>query len=211
MSDNTSYPEDQYMNDSTTSYVRILHAVPDAPEVDIYANDNLVMDDLSFGEYTDYFMVPVGTYQIAVYPAGTKETPVAFNELTVEEDAIVTIAAVGNLSNVELLMVTDVDTEIDPKKAMVRFLHLSPNAPAVDITLPDGTVVFNNVSYREITTYTDVEPMTYTLQVRVAGTPTVVLTVPDLSLEEGEVYTIYAIGLAGDTPELEALLLLDGE
>jgi hypothetical protein len=77
--------------------------------------------------------------------------------------------------------------------------------------LPNGTVIFSNVSFKNVTPYIDVDPMNYTLQVRVAGTSDVVLTVPNVNLAADKYYTVYAIGLAGDEPGLEALLLLDGE
>jgi len=77
--------------------------------------------------------------------------------------------------------------------------------------LPDGTVIFSNTSFEQITSYIDVTPMDYTLQVRVAGTDTVVLTVPNVTLDADKYYTIYAIGLAGETPELQALLITDGK
>lgn len=210
MSDNIMYPEDEYMSDMRMGFVRVLHAVPDAPNVDVYANGAMIIEDIAFGEWTDYFMVPEGTYELTVYATGTFNNPVASNMLTVQEDSMITVAAAGTLSDIELLTIPDANSTMISDKAMVRFLHLSPNAPAVDITLPDGTVIFSNDSFREITPYIPVDPMVYTLQVRVAGTTTVVLTIPDIDLERDEFYTIYAIGLVGGTPELEALLLIDG-
>lgn len=131
--------------------------------------------------------------------------------LTVNKNSILTVAAVGTLSDIGLLVITDVNETRKPGKAMIRFLHLSPNAPAVDITLPNGTVIFSNISFKHITSYIDVVPMNYTLQVRVAGSSNVVLTVPNVNLTADKYYTVYAIGLVGETPELDALLLLDGE
>lgn len=125
--------------------------------------------------------------------------------------SILTVAAVGTLSDIGLLAITDANEPKKAGKALIRFLHLSPNAPAVDITLPNGTVIFSDVSFKHITPYIDVTPMNYTLQVRVAGTSNVVLTVPNVNLVEEKYYTVYAIGLVGEEPELEALLLPDGE
>jgi hypothetical protein len=51
--------------------------------------------------------------------------------------------------------------------------------------------------------------MNYTLQVRLAGTPDVVLTVPNVRLDPNKAYTVYAVGFAGREPKLEALLLTD--
>lgn len=199
------------VNDMSMGKVRVIHTVPDAPNVDIYANDKLIISNLAYGDYTDYLSIPEGAYKISVYVAGTKDSPVLSNMITVNKNSILTVAAVGTLSDIGLLAITDSNEARKPGKAMIRFLHLSPNAPAVDITLPDGTVIFSNVAFKHITPYIDVMPMNYTLQVRVAGTSNVVLTVPDVNLNADKYYTIYAIGLAGGSPELEALLLQDGE
>lgn len=190
--------------------VRAIHAVPDAPNVDLYVNDEMIVDNLAFGDYTDYLTVPEGTYEIALYVAGTKDSPVLSDSLTVDNNSVSTVAAVGNLNDIEFLAINDVDEDLITGMSMIRFLHLSPNAPAVDITLPDGSVVFSDTSFMEITPYTDVMPMEYTLQVRAAGTEDVVLTVPDVPLEADKYYTVYAIGLAGENPELQALLIEDG-
>ncbi|WMJ89196.1 DUF4397 domain-containing protein [Anaerocolumna sp. MB42-C2] len=207
MYNNTKYTG----NDMPTGYVRVIHTVPDAPNVDIYANDKLIINNLAYGDYTDYLSIPEGRYKISLYVAGTKNSPVLANMLTVNKNSILTVAAVGNLSDIGLLAIADTNGIRKPGKAMIRFLHLSPNAPAVDITLPDGTVVFSNIAFKHITNYTDVIPMNYTLQVRAAGTSNVVLTVPDVNLTADKYYTVYAIGLLGEKPELDALLLLDGE
>ncbi len=192
-------------------YVRIIHTVPDAPNVDVYANDKLILNNLAYGDYTDYLSIPEGIYKISLYVAGTKDSAVVSNMLTVNRNAILTVAAVGTLSDIGLLAIADANENGMRGKAMIRFLHLSPNAPAVDITLPNGTVIFSNVSFKHITPYIDVAPMNYTLQVRVAGTPNVVLTVPNINLSADKYYTVYAIGLVDKEPQLAALLLLDGE
>jgi len=207
MYNNTIYTEKEL----SKGYVRIIHTVPDAPNVDIYANDKLIVNNLSYGNYTDYLPIPEGMYKISLYVAGTKDSPVLSNMLTVNKNSILTVAAVGNLSDIGLLAINDANEVKKTGKAMIRFLHLSPNAPAVDITLPNGTVIFSNISFKHITPYIDVMPMNYTLQVRVAGTANVVLTVPNVNLDADKYYTVYAIGLVGGKPELQALLLLDGE
>ena len=191
-------------------YVRVIHTVPDAPNVDIYANETMIVEDLAYGEYTEYLAIPEGEYKISVYATGTTDAPVVTNMLNVEPNKVLTVAAVGMLNDIGLLAIRDVDDPEDTQKSMIRFLHLSPNAPAVDITLPDGTVVFDDVSFKQITPYRDVTPMNYTLEVRPAGSSDVVLSVPGVDLESGKYYTVYAIGLVGEEPGLEALLIQDG-
>lgn len=190
--------------------VRVLHAVPADLRVDVYAGRQQIAKNLSFGAISDYVSLPVGNHEIQVYAAGTTTTPVLRNMLMVEPNSIHTIAITGTPDTVGLLAISDRMDRMEQRRSMVRFCHLSPNAPAVDITLSDGTPLFRNVSYKQITQYLMVDPMNYTLQVRLAGTPTVVLTVPNVNLRPGMSYTIYAIGLVGEDPELSALLVTDG-
>lgn len=198
-------------NDMAMSYVRVIHTVPDGPNVDVYANDELIVSDLAYGDYTDYLTIPEGRYKISLHVAGSETPAVLSNMLTVNPGSIMTVAAVGTLDDIGMLAITDTNNTRNSREASLRFLHLSPNAPAVDITLPNGTVIFSNVSFKDITPYIDVPPMDYTLQVRVAGTSDVVLTVPNVNPMANNFYTVYAIGLVGGDPKLDALLIQDGD
>jgi hypothetical protein len=94
-------------------------------------------------------------------------------------------------------------------KAHVRFIHLSPDAPAVDVAVTSGPILFSNVAFKEASSYLPVDAGTYDLQVRLAGTTTVALSVPGVTLDAGKVYTVFAEGLATGTPALQAVLTVD--
>ena len=44
----------------TTAMVRVLHASPDAPNVDVYADGGKILSDVPFGGLSDYLKVPAG-------------------------------------------------------------------------------------------------------------------------------------------------------
>ena len=209
-SNNFSDSSFQEMKSSSMGYVRVLHALPDGPNVDVYANDKLIAKNLAYGNHSTYASLPEGTYKITLHVAGSKDSPILSNMLTVSNNSYSTVAAIDTSSEIEFLRIKDSNGPIERDKSMIKFVHLSPNAPAVDITLQDGTILFDNVKFKEVTSYINVMPNNYTLQVRLAGTSTVVLTVPDVNLQPNKIYTVYAIGLAGKKPALEALLLVDG-
>ncbi|WP_037372404.1 DUF4397 domain-containing protein [Anaerovorax odorimutans] len=202
------YNENQEM--SPIGHFRIFHTVPNAPNVDVYADDKLIIKNLPYSKYTTYAPIYEGIYNISLYETGTKDSPLISNMLTINKDDIITIAAIGTPETIGFLAISDNNMPMNSNMSMVRFAHLSPNAPAVDITLPDGTILFDNISFKELTQYIEVPGSNYTLQVRLAGTPTVALTVPNVNLNPNKRYTVYAIGLAGEMPELEAILTLDG-
>jgi len=191
------------------SCIRVFHAVPDAPAVDVYANDYLIVKNISYKHTSQYLNLPSGSTNIKIYPAGSMCNPVLNVNIVVPPMEILTVAAVGTLSTIGLLVIEEPKFCAPDCQTNIRFGHLSPNAPMVDITLKDGTVIFANVSFKDVSDYLRVAPGTYQLQVRIAGTNQVVLNLPPVDLEPKNFYTIYAVGLVGEMPPLEALLSLD--
>lgn len=188
------------------SFVRILHASPNAPAVDIYANGDLIVSNLAFSEFTQYLPVPSGNYNIKVYPTGNTTTPVINTDIYIPEGTVTNLAAVGILPDISLFQISESIIPANYGEPCVRFVHLSPNAPAVDIKLADDSIVFEDVSYKEVTNYVCVPAGTYSFKVTPTGSNDVVLTVPNVKLDKNYTYTIYAVGLAGGTPELQVLL-----
>jgi hypothetical protein len=66
-------------------------------------------------------------------------------------------------------------------------------------------VLFSNVAFKGVGEYLPVAAGSYDLEVRLAGTNTVALSVPGVKLDDGTVYTIFAMGLAGGQPSLTAV------
>ena len=85
------------------------------------------------------------------------------------------------------------------KNAKVRFVHASPDAPAVDIAVKNGPVLFTNVAFKGVGEYLPVGAGTYDLEVRLAGTSTVVLPLNGIALQAGKIYTVFARGFVGGT------------
>lgn len=196
-----------YMMQQANSYIRILHASPNAPAVDVYANENLIVENLEYKELSQYIPVQPGNYNITVYPSGEMENPVINTNVYIPKDTVSTIAAIGKLPDISLSTIPEPIIANDSGGPCIRFIHLSPNAPAVDIKLADDTKVFNNIPYKDITNYTCIPTGTYTFKVTPAGTNNVVITVPNVKLDPNNYYNVYAVGLVGETPALEALLI----
>ncbi|MGH4118418.1 DUF4397 domain-containing protein [Clostridium sp.] len=193
-----------------TSYLRVLHASPKSPAVDVYINDILKAKNLAYADFTDYIEVITGNYNVKIYAAGTKTSPVLSKNIFIPPGKIYTVAAIGLLANIDLLLIPETKITETNNMAYVKFAHLSPNAPPVDIVLPDGTILFKNISYKEFTDYIKVPAGTYILEAKPTGTKTTVLYVPNIKLKPGRFYTVYAIGLVNGTPGLQALIPLDG-
>jgi hypothetical protein len=142
-----------------------------------------------------------GTKNIKVNVSGTSTT-VIDADLRFDAYEHYSVFAIDEVSNLGALVLNDNLALPAAGNAHVRFLHLSPDAPAVDITLTDGTIVWGNIAFRQGTEFTPLPAGTYDLQVRVAGTETVALELPGVNLADGTIYTVFAKGfLAGSNDQ----------
>ncbi|TCK92455.1 uncharacterized protein DUF4397 [Natranaerovirga hydrolytica] len=199
------------MNERRTSYIRLFHASPGAPAVDVYANgETLLGEGLEFGEFTPYIPVRPGEYEIDVVLSDNPEQIVLSTVLDVPEREIYTVAVIGTVPDLEAFVIEDPVQRIPNSRLGLRFVHLSPNAPSVDIALPTGDIIFQDVAYKDIPDYLYVEPDTYSIQVFPTGTEDLVLQVPNMKLKKDRFYTVYAIGLVDDEPPLQVVIPLDG-
>ncbi|HCY74313.1 MAG TPA: cell wall anchor protein [Ignavibacteriales bacterium] len=178
------------------SRVLVTHASPDAPGVDLLVDNTVAGTNLTFPNSTGYLEVNSGTRNVKVNVTGTSTTAIEAN-LNLAADKNYSVFAVNNVASIEAIVLEDDLTSPASGKAHVRFVHLSPNAPAVDITLSDGTVVFGDYTFKEASAFTPLNAGTYDLQVRLAGSSTVVLDLPGISLTTGKIYTVFAKGLVG--------------
>jgi hypothetical protein len=178
--------------------VMVVHASPDAPGVDLLVDDvKKNSAALNFPNNTGYLELEAGTRNLKVNVAGTTTT-VINADVPFTKDMSYSVFAVDSVSVISAIVLTDDLTTPAAGKAHVRFVHLSPDAPAVDVAVAStGDVVFGNKAFKEYTAFTPLDAGAYNLDVRVAGTTTVALVLPTITLEAGKIYTVYAKGFLG--------------
>jgi uncharacterized protein DUF4397 len=190
-------------DDDAKTKVMVIHASPNAPNVDVRVNNAIAFSNLPFPENTAYTSINAGSTNIKVSPTGTT-TYVIDATTTLAENKNYSVFAIDSVSKIKLAAVEDNLAAPAAGKAHVRFFHFSPNAPAVDIAVTGGPVLFANRTFNDQSTnnaviaFTPVNAGTYNLEVRPAGSTTVVLALPNITLESGKIYTVFAKGLLGE-------------
>lgn len=175
----------------------IIHASPDAPDVDLLLDGSkLNTAPVSFLDNTAYVSASAGTRVLKVNVTGTTTTALQAN-LSVASGKSYSVFAVDSVASLSGVVFEDNLATPASGKAHVRFIHLSPNAPAVDVALDGGAVVFGDYEFKEGSAFTPLDAGTYDLEVRLAGTSTVALDLDPITLTAGKIYTVYAKGFAG--------------
>jgi hypothetical protein len=179
--------------------IRIVHASPDAPNVDIWVDGSVAVSNLAFNTATDYIALAPGDYDIAVTPTGgTVADAVIEAKLTLAASMDYTVAAVGQVAAIAPLVLEDNNAAPASGKAHIRVVHASPDAPAVDIAVAGGPVLLTDLAFPTASDYLPVDAGTYDLAVRPTGTETSALDINGFVADAGTIYTVFATGLAGD-------------
>jgi Domain of unknown function (DUF4397) len=184
-----------------SAMVRVLHGAGDAPAVDIYADGSLIGENLSYSNITDYLTVPGGEYLIQVVPSGAtlEEGPIVIDaSLTFEAGTMTTVAATGSLAEGIVPQVIADDPSPSADSAEVRIAHLSFDAPAVDIAPDGGEVLLENLAYPDNTGYVALPGGAYDLEIRPTGSTDVAFDIPEISIDNGVSYTVFAVGGLAD-------------
>ena len=189
--------------------VRVVHASPDAPAVDVLVNGAKAFTNAPFKGITAYAPLAAGSYKVQVVPTGATTPVVIDATLALEANTDYTVVAMGKLANIGPIVLKDNNAAPAAGKAHVRIVHASPDAPAVDIAVKGGPVLFSNLAFKAATAYAPVDAGTYDLEVRAAGTTTVALPLAGIKLEAGKIYTFFAMGLLTGQPALTVVPLVD--
>lgn len=199
--------------------VRVVHASPDAPAVDVYVDGAVALDNIAYKGATDYVNLPAGQRIFQVFVSGTT-TKVGELNVTLTSGSSTTVVAAGfaggNSPALRFLLLADVIPN-DQSGAFVRVVHGAPSAPAVDVYVgsPYQTIMrrnpaLSNVPFAGSSNYLALNAATgYMARVVPAGTKTIAIQSDRLSFEKGSAWTVIAIDKTGGGAPFEFLALQD--
>lgn len=190
------------------SFIRFFHASPGSPAVDIYTDGNLVFKNVPYKKVSKYLPVGPGEMHIQIFPAGDNTTPLVDTNINIPPSERITIAIIGTFPNISLLPVMLSVAPTNTPQTLVRFAHLSPNTPKLDLIITDD-IRITDIEYTQVSDFITINPGTYTLRLRLSGEEEILLTVTDNEFKEGQGYTINALGLLNENPPIEIVSYKD--
>ncbi len=191
-------------------YVRLAHLSPDTPAVVVYLRaqsgspEPQRFDGVAYGALSDYLRLPAGDYTVAMREAGAAEStpPVITTQVTVADGEAYTVAGVGRYADLGLRVLED-DLRLPGQDASkIRIVQASVRAPVLDVAGRDGREIADAVRFATTTSYREVDPGKWTVQVAPTGggNPS------DLpcTLAPGNVYSLLVLddGKGGLEPQL---------
>ena len=177
--------------------VSVLHGVPGLT-VDVYANGQEVVGDFTPGTLTDPLTLPAGSYDLAVYPAGSDpastQPAISADDVAVPAGANATVVAHLDAQGAPALTpFVNSPSDLAAGQAGLTVRHVAA-APAVDVRAGGQPVLRGLENPREASAA--VPAGTVSADVVLAGTDQVAVGPADLALPEGVQTIVYAWGSA---------------
>jgi hypothetical protein len=201
--------------DDARARLRVVHASPDAPNVDVAVNGKTVLTDVPYEAASKYLTVAAGSTKIEVRPTGTTTDVISATvPLTAKKDY--TVLAVDRVASIAPLVLTDDNTAPATGQIKLRLVHASPSAGNVDIYVEaPGTDIstvsptLTNIPFKAASDYLSVPAGSYEVFITPTGTKTVAIDSGSLAISAGQVRTAVALDAPGGGAPLTAIVLSD--
>lgn len=189
--------------------VRVVHLSAGAPRVDVYVDGTKMMAAVPFKTASKYHRMPASVHTLVLRAAGSapNSAPAASQRVTVLPGTAYTAVLLGTPGRLQLRIAKDDFSAPPPGKARVRVVDAAPQSPPLDVAVAGGPVLFRNVTFGMVSGFVAVTAGTFSLEVRQAGTSTVLFTQGAARLPAGTIITV--AGTITSAGKIEMLPILD--
>ncbi|MGZ8518532.1 MAG: DUF4397 domain-containing protein [Chitinophagaceae bacterium] len=197
------------------AYLSIMHLVPTAPSIDVFFNDQKVSNNpFAPGNVTvAYNAIDKGTFSIKFKKVASDSLVAEVPMAKYDSLSFYTLFIYNQQANgpAKAVRVKDDFSNILADKPYYRFFHASPNTGAVDlyidnVKMESGRLLADNTTNDALNKFLAATTGNHTVQVRLAGTQTVVASLNNVGLQAMNAYTFYLRGLDGGTGTSELSL-----
>lgn len=187
-----------------SSRVRMVHSISASITVDVLVDGVLVYEGLVYKDVTPYSDVPAGLHTV------TARTLFGDLEQTVYLTGGLDITVIGVGSGLNVTATAMLDDNRPANAGRVRLVHLSPDTPAMDVTMTGtlGTVGVEALPFKGASAYLDgLGPGVVSFSLS-AGGVNVPVYPPTMTLQENAVHTLF---LMGPQAFLEGVAVVDAD
>lgn len=178
----------------------VIQACPDEAALDLLINNSRVNQaPITYGQNTGYFAMNSGSNIISFNNDATMQKILA-DTASFNPNTIHTLFLTNTVAKPQVFALTDTLVAPTGGNASVRFVDVSPDAPAVDLVVKGGATLVSNRSFKGFSSFAAIPGNSfYNFEVHKAGTSTVLATLSNVKINAGFVYTIWFHGLNSGT------------
>lgn len=183
---------------SIVSALTVIHASPNSPAFDFVLDNQRILDpsgpEFVYGKRIPYFRAFSGSRLARVYEKNNFISPLHEVELKLISGNYYSLFIGGKKESLTSLLIEDDLAKPLEGKAKIRFVNLSPDAPALDFNITANTTLASNKKFKEYTAFQEIDAGSYDASIKSHSGNSIDLPI-DLELKDGKIYTIWAKGL----------------
>lgn len=194
-------------NDPVSYNVMMVHAATGTQEVDFYLQENLIASQIPYKGNCSYGLATLedgDLFKAEVRSSSNGATlATEFNSDLIDGEHY-SLFIFGTESGFLKEIFNDTYTNPNTGESMVRFIHLSQDAPAINVLANGVEVVSNKEYYGEnkfngATGFQDVTSGVYNISFQEVSSGKILFSINNIVFEDGKAYTLYACGLMNGT------------
>jgi hypothetical protein len=175
---------------SSQARLRLIHAAPGLPAVDLLAESSLLTGPVSATQISDYQALDSGIHTIELTQVGTTQPALISATLQLEVGKEYSLLLVEEGGKAKMLLLPDDNELPNPGKTRLRYVNASPLTGELDLLIHQSLALFNKQAYQAPSGYKEIQAGVYDLEVRSSNTMTSILDLPGITLVEGTVNTL---------------------
>ncbi len=170
----------------------IANASPDSGDLFFYAdNNNINSNPLNYTDAAGYYNFYLGERTFSIQDAEGNELATLEKTLTAQD--FFSLFAVNTFTEIELVIYDDIFDFPPQNTASVRFINLSTDAPAINISSETEDFA-TALEFKQATDFIEVPAGTYDITYTDDTNDTALYTDTDMVFYSGRVYTVYTKG-----------------
>lgn len=131
--------------------LRVAHFSSGTPALDVFVDRERIIEGLTFADVSDFVVLPVGNYQLALVPSGlnVRDALIPPVEVDIEADRSILTAVIGTLANDSLTaqVVEENFRPIPNSQVRMSVFQAIPGIAPVNVQLDDGSVLVRLLGY----------------------------------------------------------------
>ncbi|MEP7286895.1 MAG: DUF4397 domain-containing protein [Chloroflexota bacterium] len=193
---------------ATGGRVRLVHAVPDAPAVDVTIDGTVAARALDYAAATRYLAIAAGDHTVAVAATGTT-TSLYQGKVTITAGQALTVVVEGTATAVETGVFEDDLGPVAPGNTRVTAIDAIKDGPAIDILRGDGSPLIQGLKYGTPYGAFDIPATAVSVAVVPSGgaVSAALIKADNVPLIAGTHNTLVTLGTAGGAVKPSTLLL----
>lgn len=189
----------------------VVNTSPSPATFNAYVNGGKISSSgaLAFGGAIAYLRLNTGENTVKFTTASSTESLIS-KKITLENKKIYSLFLIDKDPKLDFLISNDDVATPPTTKALIRFINLSPDAPALDLAIKDGAALVTDKTYKAVSAFIEIEPKKYIFQIKDKTASPLQAEMAETEIKVGGIYTLLSIGLVNPTgldPKITAKLI----